>query len=51
MPSFASALNDQEKWDVSALLARVDKLPAEAQEALKPAPEALAAPSASVKIK
>jgi mono/diheme cytochrome c family protein len=35
MPGFASILNDQQKWDVSAFLARVDKLPPEAREALK----------------
>jgi thiosulfate dehydrogenase len=35
MPSFESILKDQEKWDVSALLARVNALPPEAQEALQ----------------
>jgi thiosulfate dehydrogenase len=45
MPSFQSALTDQQRWDVSAFLARVDKLPSEAQEALKPVPEPVAAPS------
>jgi mono/diheme cytochrome c family protein len=35
MPSFAAILKDQEKWDVSALLARVNSLPPEGQEALK----------------
>jgi thiosulfate dehydrogenase len=40
MPSFESTLTDQQKWDVSALLARADKLPPEAQEALQPGPEA-----------
>ena len=34
MPSFAAILKDQEKWDVSALLARVNSLPPEGQEAL-----------------
>jgi mono/diheme cytochrome c family protein len=50
MPSFESTLNDQQKWDVSAFLARADKLPPEAQEALKPVPESAvpAAPPASV---
>ena len=53
MPSFESTLNDQQKWDVSAFLARADKLPPEAQEALKPAPESAvpAAPTASVNTK
>ncbi len=35
MPSFDAILKDQEKWDVSALLANANMLPAEAQEALK----------------
>jgi thiosulfate dehydrogenase len=35
MPSFESILNDQQIWDVSALLQQVNRLPAEAQEALK----------------
>ncbi len=35
MPSFESMLNEQQKWDVSAFLARADKLPPEAQQALK----------------
>src|ERR1700690_4351268 len=40
MPSFESILNEQQKWDVSAFLARADKLPPEAQEALKAGPDA-----------
>jgi thiosulfate dehydrogenase len=40
MPGFASILKDQDKWNVSALLARVNTLPAEAQEALKTTPQA-----------
>ena len=36
MPSFESAVTDQQAWDVSAFLARAGKLPAEAQDALKP---------------
>jgi thiosulfate dehydrogenase len=35
MPSFATILSDQEKWDVSALLARANMLPPQAQESLK----------------
>ncbi len=35
MPSFGAILTDSERWQVSALLARVNMLPAEAQEALK----------------
>src|SRR6202142_403527 len=46
MPSFESILNDQQKWNVSAFLARADKLPPEAQEALKPVPES-AVPASS----
>ena len=34
MPSFESILNEQQKWDVSAFLARADKLPPEAERAL-----------------
>jgi thiosulfate dehydrogenase len=37
MPSFQAALKEQEAWDVSALLARIDKLPPQVQEALKTA--------------
>lgn len=44
MPSFGKALTEDQKWDVSALLARSDKLPSEVQDALKPAPEPSAAP-------
>jgi thiosulfate dehydrogenase len=40
MPSFQAALKEQEAWDVSALLARANQLPAEAQEALKTSPRA-----------
>jgi mono/diheme cytochrome c family protein len=38
MPSFDSALTDQQRWDVSAMLARADELPPEAQATLKPGP-------------
>ena len=47
MPSFAAILKDQEKWDVSALLARANKLPAEAQRALKNSEPIVGAPSAA----
>jgi mono/diheme cytochrome c family protein len=46
MPSFDSTLNDQQKWNVSAFLARADDLPPEAQAALKPFPEILEPPAA-----
>jgi thiosulfate dehydrogenase len=47
MPSFASALTEDQKWQVSAFLARVDRLPAEAQQKLKAnAEEAPALPPA-----
>lgn len=45
MPSFGTILKDEEKWDVSALLARVNMLPPDAQEALKPDSSAPALPS------
>ena len=35
MPSFAAILDEQQRWQVSALLARANMLPAEAQEAFK----------------
>lgn len=38
MPSFHTALTDDQRWQVTALLNRADKLPPEALEALKPAP-------------
>jgi mono/diheme cytochrome c family protein len=52
MPSFESILTEQQIWDVSALLARADKLPPEAQKALQPARDAApldSPPSASTK--
>jgi len=36
MPSFKAALTDQQMWQVSALLAKGDKLPPEVQDALRP---------------
>ena len=39
MPSFSSALTVEQMWDVSALLARADKLPPEALDALKATPD------------
>jgi mono/diheme cytochrome c family protein len=47
MPGFASILNDQQKWDVSAFLARADKLPPEAREALKAGSDATTAGSSA----
>jgi thiosulfate dehydrogenase len=38
MPGFQSTLADQQIWQVTALVARADKLPPEALDALKPAP-------------
>ncbi|HEV2386382.1 MAG TPA: cytochrome c [Candidatus Acidoferrales bacterium] len=38
MPSFQSALSDQQMWQVSLLLSKADKLPPEAAGALQPAP-------------
>jgi thiosulfate dehydrogenase len=37
MPSFKNMLSDDQMWQVAAVVARADKLPAEAQDALKPA--------------
>jgi thiosulfate dehydrogenase len=45
MPSFKNVLSEDQIWQVTALVARADKLPAEAQDALKPAP--IAPPSAT----
>ena len=38
MPSFKDALTDQQMWQVSALMARADKLPPDVLFELKPAP-------------
>jgi thiosulfate dehydrogenase len=38
MPSFKSALSEDQMWQVAALLSRADKLPPEVLEALKPQP-------------
>jgi len=38
MPGFQASLADQQMWQVTALVARADKLPPEALDALKPAP-------------
>jgi len=43
MPGFSASLTDLQMWQVSALLARADKLPPEVQEALKPGATAAAA--------
>jgi mono/diheme cytochrome c family protein len=47
MPSFKSSLTDDQRWQVSALLARADKLPPAALDALKPASWPTAATSNS----
>ena len=36
MPSFKNFLSDDQIWQVTAVVARADKLPPEAQDALKP---------------
>ncbi len=38
MPGFQASLTDQQMWQVTALVARADKLPPEALDALKPGP-------------
>jgi thiosulfate dehydrogenase len=38
MPGFKDAFTDQQAWQVSALLARADKLPQDVLSLLKPAP-------------
>jgi thiosulfate dehydrogenase len=38
MPGFQRSLGDQQLWQVTALVARADKLPPEVLDALKPAP-------------
>jgi mono/diheme cytochrome c family protein len=38
MPGFQGSLGDQQMWQVTALVARADKLPPEVLDALKPAP-------------
>jgi thiosulfate dehydrogenase len=48
MPSFKAALTDQESWQVSAIPALADKLPAEVLDALKPQVAAAAPGSPSV---
>jgi thiosulfate dehydrogenase len=47
MPGFSASLTDQQMWQVSALLARADKLPPEVQEGLKPGTVTAAAPPAT----
>lgn len=44
MPGFKSALSDAQMWQVSALLARADQLPAEAKEVLNQAAAPAAVP-------
>jgi thiosulfate dehydrogenase len=38
MPAFGTSLDEQQMWQVTALVARADKLPPEVMDALKPAP-------------
>ena len=38
MPGFQASLTDQQMWQVTALVARADKLPPEALDSLKPGP-------------
>jgi thiosulfate dehydrogenase len=45
MPSFSNILSEQQEWQVSALLARVNKLPLEAQTALRASIAPTTAPS------
>lgn len=47
MPGFGTALTEDQKWDVAALLARSDKLPPEVQDALRSTSEASTAIPAS----
>jgi thiosulfate dehydrogenase len=44
MPSFQKALSEQQLWQVSALMARADKLPPDVLRMLLPAPVVSAAP-------
>ena len=39
MPSFKDMLSDDQMWKIAAVVSRADKLPAEAQDALKPPAE------------
>jgi thiosulfate dehydrogenase len=48
MPSFKNVLSDDQIWQVAAVVSRADKLPPEAQDALKPmAPPSAPPPSAA----
>jgi thiosulfate dehydrogenase len=47
MPSFKNMLSEDQMWQVAAVVARADKLPAEARDALKPAPIVAAPATAS----
>ena len=46
MPSFKTMLSEDQIWQVAAVVSRADKLPPEAQDALKPAPAATASATA-----
>jgi thiosulfate dehydrogenase len=45
MPSFKDMLSDDQMWRIAAVVSRADKLPAEAQDALKPPPVPIPAAS------
>jgi mono/diheme cytochrome c family protein len=49
MPSFKASLTDQQMWQVSALLARGDKLSPEVREALEHAAPAVTPPGGESK--
>jgi thiosulfate dehydrogenase len=52
MPSFKNMLSDDQIWQVAAVVARADKLPPEAQDALKPmAPPNTPVPAATAPTK
>jgi hypothetical protein len=46
MPGFQKALSDQQMWEVSALMARADKLPPDVLRMLLPTPAGPTAPAA-----
>jgi thiosulfate dehydrogenase len=46
MPGFQKALSDQQMWEVSALMARADKLPPDVLRMLLPTPAGPSAPAA-----
>jgi thiosulfate dehydrogenase len=48
MPSFQKSLNDQQMWDVSALMARADKLPPDVLRGLLPLPAEMNSPASAL---